>query len=486
MGNAVSQIVDPPRVHRSEVRAKLEEAQRIGAIVAGVGLTGLSACRLFTAAGIPLSAADEKQPAKHTREELERFGIPIWTENHIGRGVKGLSGAAFALFSPGVPPGGELASFVFEKGIPSLAELDLLGECAGDPWVAVTGTNGKSTTTMLIFEMLRASGQPVELIGNIGTPFVELLTVKEIFEEVPHFRRFVAELSSYQLEWASECRPKVAVWLNLAENHLERHLTMDRYLFEKRKILTAQSEHDFAILNADDPYYEEFRSAVRGRCIPFGMTAEGSGAARLVNEHTLEIEFEGEDLIFDLGRTPLLGLHNRMNLAAAVTASLYAGGTAEGIISAIDRFSGLEHRLEAVRDTPLVINDSKATTPHAAANDLRAVLSNFPGRPVTLLVGGLAKIGSWDVLAGELSSQIRRVIGFGKNGADIIGWLGGGALSAELDSVPTLADAVELTLGSLQPDEILLFAPGCPSFDAYSGFEERGRHFKKLVREMLE
>jgi UDP-N-acetylmuramoylalanine--D-glutamate ligase len=480
VGEVIQKVLRPLRVSRSEIKSTIEDAEYV--VIAGAGLTGEAAKKYFSSRGLKTFVVADALPAENSA------GIHLISE--IEAEIKAQKGKGISLFSPGISPSGALAQKIFALNLPSVSELDLLCEFAGEPLVGVTGTNGKSTTTTLVSEMLSASNLKQELIGNIGVPFIEALNRPDLGRRV-----FVSEISSYQLEWAESISPKVGIFLNLAPNHLERHLTMQEYFQSKLKLIATLNKDSYAIINADDPHVSKIRSAEPGRILWFGHSA-GSGQntnakseeySRLSKDGmTLEVSCKLGEFIFDLSKTPLLGLHNKMNFAASIPASLIAGATVQGINKVISTFSGLEHRLESVpnRRKLRIINDSKATTATATATDLKGVLDSTSDQPITLMVGGLMKIGSWSGLFEEVAktNRVKKVLFFGKDGQQIMEELEG--LSAPRAYHGSMTETLKVALAQSDQNEIILFAPGCPSFDAYSGFEERGRHFKSLVQEL--
>jgi len=464
-------LVEPPRIPRTAVLSALELGKKKGALICGQGLTGRAAFKLFSDLGVQSFRLDE------------RPGQGIFTPPFSKEVLLQFSEAAFVFVSPGVAPGGALTAPLWELGLRSLSEIDLLGEVLSDPLVAVTGTNGKSTTATLIHRMLLESGLSNELVGNIGTPFVDLVGAGD-FPVKASARNFVAEVSSYQLEYCSEIRPKVAALLNLAENHLERHGSMERYLQEKLRITKFQTSCDFFVVSADDPLSARMVAETKAQLVPFGINARGENYSR-IDGTRLELSLLGKSYTFDLKTTKLLGAHNLQNIAAATAASILAGATELGIIRAISSFNGLAHRLERVPNIleRVILNDSKATTPHATYSDLLAVKAAFPAKKITLLLGGQAKQGSWDRVGQELYPQVERLIGFGGDGESIIASIK--AVEPRLESCyfRTLREATSAALEA--GDSLVLFAPGCASFDEFTGFEARGEAFKRYVAEIV-
>jgi UDP-N-acetylmuramoylalanine--D-glutamate ligase len=413
--------------------------------------------------------------------------------------------------------------------------------------VAVTGTNGKTTTTSLIHAMLAASGREIYLAGNIGKPLVELLTPEQI--SAPELRPrkdpffpMVAELSSYQLESSVGLSPHVGVWLNLSENHLERHKTMERYLDAKARLFAGQRlKGDFAVISASDSYAPQMKKRVRvgtSHTFPFarwtggqasvtrdtvtqdtvthgevphgeathcevthcevthGEATHGTDTSRQAalphrgsfydaESGVITFFYHGEVEEYSVKRSPLLGAHNKMNIAAAIPAARICGATPEEVQRTIDTFQPIEHRLEFVRELGGVayINDTKATTVGAAAAALDALYSELPERRIVLLLGGQAKHGSWEPLRERLERSCFAAICFGGDGAKILTELQSPAAleRCALSRTEALEEALSRATLLAQPGDIVLLSPGCASFDAYKNFEERGHHFKSLV-----
>jgi len=474
VGEVVEKVLRPFRVSRFDIDSTIKNSSFV--VIAGAGLTGEAAKKYFTKRGLKTYVVVDSKSTKASGDSSVSLISDIESD------IRAETGRGFSLFSPGISPSGSLAQKIFSLDLPSMSELDLLCEFAGEPLVGITGTNGKSTTTTLVSEMLSASNLVQELIGNIGVPFIDALNREERGR-----RAFISEISSYQLEWAERISPKVGVILNLAPNHLERHLTMEEYFHCKLKLIGTLDKNSYAILNSDDPNLLKIESAAPGRILWFGTKAKGEEYSKLSKDgNSLEVSCKFGDFTFDLSKTPLLGIHNKMNFAASIPASLIAGATVQGINQVISSFRGLEHRLEHVpnKKNLRIINDSKATTATATATDLKGVIDSTKDQPITLLVGGLMKIGSWSGLFDEISKtdRVKKVLFFGKDGQQIMEQLDG--LSAPRAYHGTISDTLKIALEQSEQNEIILFSPGCPSFDAYSGFEERGRHFKSLVQEL--
>ncbi|MCC6952894.1 MAG: UDP-N-acetylmuramoyl-L-alanine--D-glutamate ligase [Deltaproteobacteria bacterium] len=466
------------------VEELLEAAVLNGAAVLGTGVTGLAAASWLTALDIPVIVYDEGAVAAGVKESFARLGITV-VDRFSPDSTELSREFSFFVPSPGVGPNHAFARKFLDAAIPALSEIDVFEYCAGAISVAVTGSNGKSTVTSIIADMFVRDSRRAELAGNIGRSLFEVLRGAQERRE-QDFPAVVAELSSYQLEWAEHCAPRVGVWLNLSENHLERHGTMSGYLDAKSKLFSTQHRgRDVAVLNRDDPAYAEMRARCRGDVFEFGETVAGDGCRLDAQKRFAEVRVGTTVERFDLAPTTLIGKHNQMNWCAAIAAAHLSGVSRRAIEASIAGFRSLEHRLEmiATGTGPVFINDSKATSVAAAVTAVDAVRTEFPDRRIILLVGGQAKRGSWRPLANALGTKIRDVVGFGADGATVVEQIRA-EMVGTLKNWPTfsnLDEAVTHVMTIANSDAVVLFAPGCASFDAFSGFDERGRHFRRLV-----
>jgi UDP-N-acetylmuramoylalanine--D-glutamate ligase len=316
--------------------------------------------------------------------------------------------------------------------------------------IAVTGTNGKSTTVTLIHEMLKASGKKVALGGNIGTPLME------IFEEKKKFEWVVAEVSSYQLETCPKpFRPKIAVLLNITEDHLDRYPSFEAYAKAKLRIFADQAPRDTLVYNGADP-----------------MVARGVRGAK-----ARKIDFQNET--HPLDRMKLVGLHNQENMKAAIAAARAAGATEKGIRKTLETFEGLPHRTQLVREREGVryYDDSKGTNVDAAVKSL----AGFNDGQVILIAGGRDKGGSYAPLRDVVRRKTRFVLTIGESGQAIAGALKG---AVEVVPVGTLDKAVRWAADRARSGEVVLLSPACSSFDQFLNYKERGDAFQRLVRDL--
>jgi len=384
------------------------------------------------------------------------------------------AGADLIVLSPGVPPDLDVVEVARRRGVAVIGDLELASRFLKGEVIGITGSNGKTTTTALVGHILQASGIPVQVGGNIGTPPAAMVNKSR------EGQWNVLELSSFQLETTQLFRAQIGAALNVTPDHLDRHHTIEKYAEAKARLFVNQREGDFAVLNADDPFCRGYACRGGGRRVWFSSTQEVSSGAFLKGD---SIMLDGRQLM-GVAEVPLRGLHNLENtMAAAVVASL-AGATRTQIRAAVMTFPGVEHRLEFVRELDGVAwyNDSKATNVDAA---LKAIAA-FPGG-LWIILGGKDKDSDYSPLADSLKHRARAVLLVGA-AADKIEAQLRGPLS---ESVPvircgTIPAAVAEARARATSGDTVLLAPACASFDQFENFEHRGREFKRLVKELGE
>ncbi len=502
---------------QNRVQALLERADGRRVAVLGSGVTGKAVAKLLARAGYSVTVVDEREIAKAVCEQFAQHRIDILDQLKPEEATAAVRVAeqdfALAVLSPGIGFESPLGRLFGRVGVPKLSEIDLGIAFLGMPEVAVTGTNGKTTTVTLIHQMLLASGLDSELIGNVGTPFVSLVepeTLRVAIGNIPKREKLlVAEVSSYQLEAAFDFSPHIGVCLNIEDDHLERHGTFDNYLLAKSRIFSAQrAMEDWAILWADDPNFKKIRSFVKGNFLPCGMATperlrERNGC--FIDEAEDRIVFAREGVFeeYSLADWKPLGFHNRLNLAAAIAAARLAGATHDGVAKVIAEFNALPHRIEVVGEINdvLYVNDSKGTNVSAVKVAVDTILSTMKHRKIVLLLGGQAKLGSWEPIREVLGGAVRQVIGFGASGDyiaeqlevkfDVVangtpqGKIRSGLWQVPFHRVSTLTDAVQDAAKSSQEGDVVLLSPGCASFDAYSDYAARGEHFRNIVQQLI-
>ena len=410
------------------------------ALVLGLARSGQAAALALARRDVPTVGVDRAADLDTGR--LAGAGVEI----HLGTEEEGLlDGVELLIKSPGVPGESPLAAGARARGIPIWSEVELGFRLLRNPFVGITGTNGKTTTSELVGAMFRAADRLVAVAGNVGRPLTSLDDAldKEAW--------IVCELSSFQLEDVHRLRPRVAVLLNLEPDHLDRHGSYDSYRDAKLRIFENQTEADVAV-------------------VPRGFEAVPGGADR--------VEFRADD---PLPAEPLIpGDHNRENAAAATAAARAAGIGDEAIAEALRTFPGVEHRLELVdeRDGVRFVNDSKATNTAAARRGIAA----YSGQPLRLILGGSLKGESFDELAEGLPASVRSIDLIGEATESLAASLGRAGRSFRRSG--DLATAVGAAAGDAEPGDVVLLSPACASYDQFRDFEERGETFHRLVGEL--
>ena len=436
-------------------------------LVVGLGRTGRDSARFLAQQGARVLVSDLHPEAALRAEMAELQDVEI--EYRLGGEEPDcLDGVDYVIPSPGVGRQNALLQEASARWIPILSEIELAYRFSGAPVIAITGTNGKSTTTTLVGEILRAAGKKVFVGGNLGVPFIR--AVSDDWDWI------VLEISSFQLEWVNEFRPRVAVLLNLSEDHLDRYASFAEYGATKARIFEAQTSSDTAILNRDDPSVWEMRKRLKPRVVSFGFAEVGEGAFAGPNE--LIWRDDGDEERFSLADVKLHGIHNLENMMAAVTAAKSIGVACDAIQTVLNRFPGLEHRLEFVREKDGVAyyNDSKGTNVGAVVKSLESFSA-----PVILLAGGVDKGGSYAPLERQIKERVRRLVLFGAAKGIIARALGG---LTDTVIVEDLATAVRDAAIHSQPGDVVLLSPACSSFDQFKNYAERGRAFKTLVQKL--
>lgn len=416
-------------------------------LIVGFGVSGQAAARFLLSRGAKVAVTDQR-----AKTDLGSFPSDL-------RGLEGFWGGhpeeAFRdrdliILSPGVPLDLPELKRARRRGIPVLGEFGLAASLLKSPMIAVTGTNGKSTTVTLIESMLRNSKMKVALGGNIGTPLMEIV------EENKKFDWVVAEASSYQLETCAKVfRPKIAAILNVTEDHLDRYPSFAAYANAKFRIFKDQGPRDVLVYNGVDP-----------------LVVRGVRGAK-----SRKIDFAGET--HPLDRTKLVGLHNLENMKAAVAVARAAGAKPAAIQKTVETFEGLPHRAQFVREANGVrfYDDSKGTNVDAAVKSLEG----FPDGRVILIAGGRDKGGSYAPLRDVARRKTKFVLTIGEAAPAIAKALKG---AIEVVPVETLDRAVRWACDRARPGDVVLLSPACSSFDQFRDYKDRGDAFQKWVRQL--
>jgi UDP-N-acetylmuramoylalanine--D-glutamate ligase len=428
--------------------------------VLGAGLSGSAAALLLGSEGAEvtvLDGAEETNLLKSTIDNLQAHGVRVI----CGAAADKDSGAyQFAVLSPGIDPASPLARDFLSRGIETIGELELGWQFCKVPVIAVTGTNGKTTTTELLAQMLNACGQRTIACGNIGKPLSEVAREKQPFDVL------TVEVSSFQLEAIRTFRPSISLWLNFAPDHLDRYRSVSDYRAAKLRIFENQTESDVSVVNAIEKL-----PAVRPRKITF--SAYTDQADFRVSEGA--IVYHGEEVL-RLADTKLRGLHNIENLMATLAAGMARGLPFNEMVPPLRVYEPRPHRCEFVRELSGVeyVNDSKATNLDAVDKALRA-----QSKPVILIAGGKDKGFSFDALRSLVKEKVKSTILIGEM-AESIRRSWNGAVQSQIAN--SLADAVERAHASARPGDMVLFSPGTSSFDMFKSYADRGDQFRALVQ----
>ncbi len=435
-------------------------------LVVGLGKSGASAARLCLAKGALVTATDTA-PQPLESAGLSASGVRLVLGGHR---LEDFLAADLVVLSPGVDPSRGEAAAARQHGVPVIGELELGYVFLKAPSVMVTGTNGKSTVTRLIGEMLIKAGQRVFVGGNLGTPLCDFVAQAQEVDWA------VLEVSSFQIDTSLSLRPEVAVLLNISPDHLDRYPDFPTYAASKFSLFPRQAKDHVAVLYADDPEISSRLSSATGRAWLYG----GQGPHRPGGwlEKTDLVLAAGRDLIrLSTQKSKLPGKYNRLNMLAAALAALACGAPASAMQSAIDEFKGLPHRLQFVASLAGVdyYDDSKGTNLGA----VQAVLESLE-QPLVLLLGGHYKGGDFSQLASFIKNGVRGIVCFGEAGPVIHGQV---ASFTNSQVVPDLPAALSAAAALAKPGDMVLLSPGCASFDAYRNYAHRGEHFQTLVKE---
>ena len=441
-------------------------------LVVGLGKSGLAAALFLGRRGALVTVSDMRSAEALASEipALLEQGIMVETGGH---GMLTFRHQDLIVVSPGVSLDTPALAQAQSFGIPVIGELELAARFIQGSLLAITGSNGKTTTTALTGAILKAGGLSTLVGGNIGVPLVSLI------DEAMPDTWSVLEVSSFQLETTEKFHPRIAVILNITPDHLDRHGTFENYVLAKERIFAVQDMNDAVVLNADNPRAAAAAARAKSKVYWFSARHEVSHGAWVRDGRVVFRAHDGaavED-IMALEGICLKGAHNVENVLAAACAARLAGVPADVVREAIENFESVEHRLEYVATVKGVqfYNDSKATNVDATAKAVEA----FPGG-IHLILGGKDKGSDYTSLTELLKERVRAVYTIGSAAAKIESQLRG---VVQLRSCETLEAAVAAAANEARAGEVVLLAPACSSFDQFENYEHRGREFKELVSE---
>src|SRR5438309_260127 len=458
-------------VARGRAYLRLLGGRRVA--VVGLARSGVAAARLLRAADADVVGVDAKPLGALGREVAALAEIGVRLHTGADGGAAALAGVELVVVSPGVPLDGEQLASARARQVPIIGELELGWRATEADTIAITGTNGKTTTTTLVGAVLAQQPRPVLVAGNIGTPLAAHAL------SFPADGLVVCEASSFQLEATELFQPRVAVVLNLAPDHLDRHGSFEAYVDAKARIFANQTPADCAVLNFDD---EPTRALADRTAAPVLWFSRRSPMAHgvFVRDGWIAAKLNGHvEEICPLSEIFLRGQHNVENVLAATACALWTGMAPAAIRSAVGRFRGVAHRIEWVRDLRGVqyFNDSKGTN---VASTLKA-LESFPGQ-IVLIAGGKGKGQAWEPLADAARGRVAHTVLIGEDAKKIGAALA--AASIPLTYCDSMQSAIDRAKAVAMPGDVVLLSPACASFDMFDNFEHRGDVFKKLVERL--
>lgn len=444
-------------------------------LVCGMAKSGIASARLLNRLGAKVTLQDIKKRDKFNEwpEQLSKERIQLYFEKNPDDIVDDFD---LVILSPVIPCDLPFVEKARQSSIPVWGEIELAASVCKCPIAAITGTNGKTTTTVLTGEIMGRFNQKTEILGNIGRPFTGSVL------EMPADALAVLEVSSFQLETTHRFKPHISVVLNVTPDHLDRHKTFDNYAAAKEKIFANQDARNFCILNYDDDYCRAMKDRTPARVIFFSQ-----------NERLDEgVWLEGDDIVARLdGVCPyhkivnindmiIFGRHNIENTLAAVAIALCSGAPADIIREAVKAFRGVEHRVEYVAEIKGVqyFNDSKGTNPDAAINAIEAMK-----RPIVLIGGGYDKHSDFGGWVKAFEGRVKHLVVLGEVADKLIDTCKAYNFTA-VDKVNSLRDAVNIACARAKAGDCVLLSPACASWDMFDNYEQRGNMFKEFVWEL--
>lgn len=449
--------------------------------VMGLARSGVAASRLLQASGAHVTVADRKESAELTS------ALGAIDRDHVGvtvgaRYESSLEEADLVVISPGVPYRLPPLEAVRRRGVKVISELELASQFLRSPLLAVTGTNGKSTTVTLIGQCLAESGKRVFVGGNLGTALseaaVEDLRAGQSGKPSP-YDYLVVEVSSFQLETIDRFRPWIAALLNVTVDHQDRYESLDEYIAAKQRVFENQTADDYALFNLDDDRVAALRHQVHAKTLGFTTSSaidpDMYGGTYIDDGRIVTTVTGVRQEICHRSEIRIIGNHNVENVMAAATYAVLCGCPLDAIRHVLTTFPGLEHALEIVRERRGVrfVNDSKGTNVDATLKALESI-----DQPIWLIAGGRDKGGDFSRLTQAVSRRVAHVILIGE-AAPLLRQAWGGA--AAMTEAATLRDAVDVAAQGASPGDVVLLSPACASFDMFADYQDRGRQFKALV-----
>ncbi len=434
-------------------------------VVVGAARSGIAAAELLVRRGAMVTMSEQRSTFAEA-DRLHAMGVTLETGGHR---QETFAQADLVVASPGVPLGQPVFDVARARGVDIVGELELAARWLKGRVIAITGTKGKSTTTTLVGRMLTEAQRKVVMGGNIGVPLSR--QVDGSTTDTLH----VVEASSFQLETTTTFRPWIAVWLNLADDHLDRHATVAEYAGAKARVFANQTSTDWAVLNADDAVVMDYGRLAAATQVTFSLSGEPGEGYRIEGGWVVRRSADATERLIPLAAVELTGRHMLNNVLAAAAAAHIAGATAGEMTRALAGFHGLEHVMEPVGSIGRVrfVNDSKATNVEAA----RSSIESFDAG-VVAIIGGHFKGGDLRTLGDALRRRGRGAVAIGDSADAVVAAI---APSTAVKRAGSMRDAVAEAFEMAGPDGVVLLAPACASFDWFRDYAERGQVFKDEV-----
>ncbi|MEN1759527.1 UDP-N-acetylmuramoyl-L-alanine--D-glutamate ligase [Anoxynatronum sibiricum] len=445
-------------------------------LVVGIGITGVPLIQFLHAQGARVFLNDMRDATSlaDTLQNLENMIEKVILGGHP-QDLSHYHDPELIVLSPGVPVDLPFLRAFKKLNIPIIGEIELAYQHMRAPVVAITGTNGKTTTTALTGEMFRLAGKETEVVGNIGIPGISRV------DTLNKNGYYVMEVSSFQLETIQHFRPKAAALLNITPDHLNRHGSMDAYAALKYRIFENQTKDDVAVINADDAASMAYNSGLRSMPLYFSRQKKLSRGIFVDKDEIVFRWNDTEKKIIAVDMIQIPGTHNLENALAASGLALVCGLPPEAVAEALVKFPGVEHRIEFVaeKNGVMYINDSKATNPDAAIKAVEAVTA-----PLILLAGGMDKKSDFTSLLNTFHGKVKYLLVYGET-APLLMETSKRLNFNKVKQVRNLDEAVREAAALAESGDSVLLSPACASWDMYANFEERGAHFKALVGELV-
>ena len=447
--------------------------------VIGMARTGLAVAEVMKNLGAKVILYDKKNETElsDALEIAKQLGV----EARPGTDAVDLTNIDLVVPSPGVPRHLAVFAEAEKRGIEVISEIELAYRISKAPIIAITGTNGKTTTTVLTGQIMMADGRDTYIAGNVVAGDIRLPLISAAYK-ANEDSVIVAEISTFQLEWISKFRPRIAALLNVTADHLDRHASIDEYAQLKARIFENQTADDFSIINAENANTAALAPSLRGHVLKFARLSKVDEGG-FVRDDELVISINGKQtVICKRSDIPIRGEHNVENVLAAGCAAIAFGVRPESILKAVRAFQPVEHRLEsvAVIDGVEYINNSMCTNVDAAVRSVEAI-----DEPQIVISGGKDKGSDYRLLGEAFNRKAKHVVLIGAD-ANLIRSAAENAGFHAISDAESMQEALDIARTLANPGDVVVLTPGCASFDMFSSFEDRGRVFKKIVKDYEE